>query len=77
MNMNKLIVSCKLLKISPLPSKILYYQSSRAMKIYTKTGDKGKSSLFTGERLDKDDHIFDSLGSLDELNGVLGLVRYF
>jgi cob(I)alamin adenosyltransferase len=44
------------------------------MKIYTKTGDKGQSSLFTGERLDKDNHIFECLGSIDELNATLGLV---
>jgi len=45
------------------------------MKIYTKTGDKGTSALFTGDRLDKNDHIFECLGSLDELNAHLGLVR--
>ena len=45
------------------------------MKIYTKTGDKGQSSLFTGERLDKNDHIFECLGSIDELNATIGLVR--
>ena len=44
------------------------------MKIYTKTGDKGTSALFTGDRLDKNDHIFECLGSLDELNAHLGLV---
>jgi cob(I)alamin adenosyltransferase len=44
------------------------------MKIYTKTGDKGQSSLFTGERLDKDNVIFECLGSIDELNATLGLV---
>lgn len=45
------------------------------MKIYTKTGDKGQSSLFTGARLDKDHHIFTCLGSIDELNATIGLVR--
>lgn len=35
------------------------------MKIYTKTGDKGSSALFTGERLPKTHFIFDALGSLD------------
>lgn len=44
------------------------------MKIYTKTGDKGTSALYTGDRLDKNDHIFECLGSLDELNASLGLV---
>lgn len=45
------------------------------MKIYTKTGDKGTSALFTGERFYKDEHIFECLGSIDELNAHLGLVR--
>ena len=45
------------------------------MKIYTKTGDKGQTSLYTGDRVDKSDHIFDCLGSIDELNANLGLVN--
>lgn len=45
------------------------------MKIYTKTGDKGTSALWTGERFPKDSHIFECLGSIDELNAHLGLVR--
>ena len=44
------------------------------MKIYTKTGDKGLTSLYTGERLPKDNIIFESLGSIDELSASLGIV---
>ena len=44
-------------------------------KIYTKTGDKGSSVLFTGERLSKGDPVFHCLGAIDELNAHIGLAR--
>ena len=43
------------------------------MKIYTKTGDKGKTSLFGGERVDKFDLRIESYGTVDELNSILGV----
>lgn len=43
------------------------------MKIYTRTGDKGQTSLFTGERLSKDNPFFDALGAIDECNCVIGM----
>ena len=45
------------------------------MKIYTKTGDKGKSSLYTGKRVEKNNDIFECLGNIDELNAAIGLAR--
>ena len=43
------------------------------MAIYTKTGDKGKTSLFSGKRVYKDDLRVETYGTLDELNSVIGL----
>ena len=45
------------------------------MKIYTKSGDKGKTSLIGGKRISKDDIQIDAYGTIDELNSNLGLLR--
>ena len=42
------------------------------MKIYTKSGDKGKTSLFSGERVSKAASRVEAYGDVDELNSVLG-----
>ncbi|MFC2133249.1 cob(I)yrinic acid a,c-diamide adenosyltransferase [Bacteroidota bacterium] len=42
------------------------------MKIYTKTGDKCKTSLFGGDRVWKDDLRLNAYGTVDELNAVIG-----
>ena len=45
------------------------------MKIYTKTGDKGTTSLVGGTRVSKADLRIDTYGTVDELNSYIGLVR--
>jgi len=45
------------------------------MKIYTKTGDTGETSLFDGTRVKKDDARVDAYGEVDEMNAWLGLAR--
>jgi cob(I)alamin adenosyltransferase len=45
------------------------------LKIYTRTGDSGETSLFDGTRVSKHDPRVDAYGDVDELNAWLGLVR--
>lgn len=45
------------------------------MKIYTKTGDTGQTSLYGGKRLSKADLRVEAYGTLDELNSWLGLIK--
>lgn len=45
------------------------------MKIYTKTGDQGKTSLFGGTRVKKSNPRIDAYGTVDELNSHIGLIR--
>lgn len=45
------------------------------MKIYTKTGDQGETSLFGGKRLPKNHIRIEAYGTVDELNSWIGLVR--
>lgn len=46
----------------------------RKMKIYTKQGDEGKTSLLGGERVWKDNQRIQAYGTVDELNAILGIV---
>jgi len=45
------------------------------MKIYTKTGDSGETSLFDQTRVAKSDPRVEAYGEVDELNACLGMVR--
>ena len=45
------------------------------MKVYTKKGDSGKTSLIGGTRVDKDHYRIEAYGTVDELNSYIGLVR--
>ncbi len=45
------------------------------MKIYTKTGDSGETSLLGGQRVKKSDIQIETYGTVDELNSWIGLIR--
>lgn len=46
-------------------------------KIYTRTGDKGETSLYTGQRLLKSDPLFEAIGTVDETNCAIGAAIAF
>ncbi len=48
---------------------------STDFKIYTKTGDKGQTSLIGGTRVPKYHERIEAYGTLDELNSFIGLIR--
>lgn len=45
------------------------------MKIYTKTGDEGESSLLFGTRVSKNDLHLEAFGTVDEANSHIGVLR--
>ena len=47
----------------------------KEIKVYTKTGDNGVTSLFSGKRLPKHDIRIKTYGTIDELTAWLGLIR--
>ena len=47
------------------------------MKIYTKTGDKGETSLFGGQRVSKNTIRVEAYGEVDELNAFVGLAKCY
>ena len=49
----------------------------RLTKIYTRTGDKGMTSLVGGARVPKESVRLEAYGTVDELNSIIGIVRAF
>lgn len=47
------------------------------MGVYTKTGDKGQTSLYTGERVDKNSLRVETYGAVDEAGSALAMARAF
>jgi cob(I)alamin adenosyltransferase len=45
------------------------------VRVYTKSGDQGQTSLFDGSRVDKDDLRVEAYGTVDELNSILSHAR--
>ena len=48
--------------------------TNRLTKIYTRTGDQGKTGLADGSRVDKFNSRIESLGNIDELNSIIGIL---
>lgn len=48
---------------------------SLSKRIYTRAGDKGKTGLLSGDRIDKDSSRVEAYGTVDELGAVLGLAK--
>ena len=46
-------------------------------RIYTRKGDKGETSLFSGERIDKTSSRVEAYGTLDEFNASLGIAKIY
>ncbi|SIS79207.1 cob(I)yrinic acid a,c-diamide adenosyltransferase [Neptunomonas antarctica] len=49
--------------------------TNRLTRIYTRTGDKGTTGLADGSRVSKTSERIETLGDIDELNSVLGILR--
>ena len=54
---------------------LLLSKGRKPMKIYTKTGDKGTTAMLSGIRIRKSDDRIELIGTIDELNSHLGLVK--
>jgi len=52
-----------------------YFENNMAIKIYTKTGDKGSTTLIGGTKVPKSHLRIEAYGTIDELNSYIGLCR--
>lgn len=65
------------MNLQSLTYKVHFYLITKQMRIYTRGGDKGKTGIHGGQRVDKDDIRIETNGCLDELNSMLGVVRAY
>ena len=54
---------------------IRYFSRMKKAAIYTRTGDKGTTMLYNGERKPKTDITFEVLGQIDHLNSQIGFAK--
>ncbi len=55
----------------------LFFTDMKKSRVYTKTGDKGKTGLIGGTRVSKNDIRLEAYGTIDELNSYIGLLRSY
>lgn len=60
-------------KATPEPARSTPHVILDAVKVYTRGGDEGETSLFGGRRVRKDDLRVEAYGAVDELNAILGV----
>ena len=61
--------------ISEIPVYEIRMKDRQSMKIYTKNGDNGRTSLLNGQSVLKTDDRIELLGTIDELNSQIGMAK--
>jgi cob(I)alamin adenosyltransferase len=57
------------------PRLTIFKRKTKTMRVYTRTGDKGKTGIYGGQLVDKDNIRIECNGKLDEVNCTIGLIR--